>query len=87
MKTEQIGFAAFLITVSYTVIGLPAQIYGNYLQQSMNGQSLFMNVLLFLTFSSWVAYGIKKQDWYILGSNAPGALCIAVVLWQFWSYR
>ncbi len=87
MSVSDVGFAAFLITTSYTVLGLPAQIRRNCLKKSMEGQSIFMSVLLFFTFLSWVIYGVMKEDWYILGSNSPGALCIAFVLVQFWIYR
>jgi len=90
VKTVDIvGTAAFLITVTYTCIGLPIQVRKNYLNKSMGGISLFMMVVLFFTFSSWIIYGFVKfpRDWYIIGSNIPGAACVFVILCQFWAYR
>ncbi len=45
-----------------------------------------MTVLLFLTFSTWVAYGLVKPDWYIVVPNLTGAVCALIILWQFWKY-
>ncbi len=86
---DVVGWIAFLITVTYTCIGLPIQVRKNYANKSMGGISLFMMVLMFFTFSSWVVYGLVKspKDWYIVGSNIPGACCIFIILCQFWAYR
>jgi uncharacterized protein with PQ loop repeat len=87
--SDIIGFVAFLITVTYTCFGLPAQIRKNYVNKSTAGIPLVTMVLLFFTFSSWVVYGLIKpeKDWYIVGSNFPGAVFVAVMLCQFWIYR
>jgi uncharacterized protein with PQ loop repeat len=87
MTVNEVGFMAFLITVTYTSFGLPLQIKENFKRKSTKGQSPLMVVLLFFTFISWVVYGTLIEDWFIVGSNAPGALCIAVVLVQFILYR
>ncbi len=87
--SESVGWAAMLITVAYTCLGLPAQIRKNADQKSTQGLSLFMNVMLLFTFSIWVVYGFTKRpiDWFIVASNFPGALCIIVILFQFWKFR
>ena len=64
-----LGWIALIITLIYTGLGLPAQIRKNLLSRSTGGLSLFMTVLLFLTFSTWVAYGLVKPDWYIVVPN------------------
>ena len=81
-----LGWIALIITLIYTGLGLPAQIRKNLLTRSTGGLSLFMTVLLFLTFSTWVAYGLVKPDWYIVVPNLTGAVCALVILWQFWRY-
>ncbi len=81
-----LGWIALIITLIYTGLGLPAQIRKNLLSRSTGGLSLFMTVLLFLTFSTWVAYGLVKPDWYIVVPNFTGAVCALVILWQFWKY-
>ena len=86
MTVDTVGFAAFLITIAYTAFGLPAQIKSNYRRKSVEGLSKTMNWLLLFTFVSWVIYGSLKSDWYIVGSNAPGAVCTAIILGQFRLY-
>jgi len=90
MSTADIlGWFALVITLVYTCFGLPVQIRKNYLSKSTEGLSLFLMVALLFTFSSWVVYAAAKPDpdWYVIGSNAPGALCVLVILAQFYKYR
>ena len=87
MDVDTVGMAAFLISLVYTGIGLPAQILANHRRKAMHGLSLFMNVILMFTFSIWIIYGSMKADWYIVGSNAPGLACIVIILFQFYIYR
>jgi uncharacterized protein with PQ loop repeat len=83
------GFVALVITVAYTCLGLPVQIRKNYSSKSTRGLSLFTVILMLATFTSWLVYGIVKaqQDWYLVGSNLPGAACTVVLVSQFWLYR
>lgn len=87
MNANAVGFAAFVITFVYTAGGLPLQIRENFRRTSMKGASLCMTVLQLLTFSIWVYYGTLRADWYIVGSNGPGAICASIILAQFWLYR
>lgn len=84
-----IGTIACVITTIYTSLGLPVQIYKNHQGKSTEGLSLSMMIMSFCTFSSWVAYGFikAKPDWYVIISNAPGSICIALILLQFRLYR
>ena len=84
-----VGWIATVITVVYTCLGLPVQIHKNYTNKSTAGISLFLMVMLFLTFSSWVVYGLVQspQNWFIIGSNFPGSVCVVIILCQFWAYR
>ncbi|MBI5961486.1 MAG: PQ-loop repeat-containing protein [Chloroflexi bacterium] len=87
--TDFVGFSAFLITVIYTCLGLPVQIRKNYRSKSTAGLSPFMILLMACAFSTWVIYGLIKsdQDWYIVGSNFPGAVFSFTILSQTWRYR
>lgn len=87
MDPDKVGLIAFLITLVYTLIGLPSQIVQNHRRRTMHGISLLMNVVLFFTFSIWSYYGALKSDWYIVGSNVPGLVCIAAILGQFYIFR
>jgi uncharacterized protein with PQ loop repeat len=86
---DTLGTVALVITVIYTCFGLPVQIRKNYQDKSVAGLSLFLMVMLLFTFSSWVAYGWVKpiKDWYVIASNFPGAVCVAIILVQFKLYQ
>ena len=87
MDPQIIGTTATIITLLYTVLGLPTQIIKNNKLKSVNGISRFMSVMLLLTFTSWVIYAITKNDYYILISNLPGAICALIILFQFYWFR
>lgn len=90
MRTVEIfGWLALIITVLYTCLGIPAQIRQNVKQKSTAGLSLTTYILSLMCFSVWVVYGALKtpRDWFIIASNFPGAIFIAVILHQFWKYR
>ena len=86
---DVVGWIAFLITLIYTSLGLPDQIRKNHKNRSTQGLSLPLYVMLLFTFSIWVVYGSLKSppDWYIVGSNFPGALCVIIILYQFRIYH
>ena len=86
---ETIGWLALSTTVVYTCVGLPTQIRRNYTTKSTSGLSLFMVVMLMLTFFIWLAYGLvlSPRNWFIIGSNLPGVAFVTVILAQFWIYR
>lgn len=85
--TDIVGFTAFLVTLIYTCLGLPAQIRKNYRSRSTSGLSVATIGLMAVAFSTWVVYAVLKEDWYILGSNFPGAVFAFIILSQFWLYR
>lgn len=82
-----VGITASIISVIYTGLGMPVQIYKNYSSKSTSGLSLSMMILLFMTLISWVVYGILKSDWYIIIPNFIGSLSVTVIFIQFWLYR
>jgi len=84
---EILGTAAAITSLVYMGLGLPIQIKNIYKVKSTKGLSLFMICTLFATMMSWVIYAISITNWYIIVSNVPGALCAAVILFQFWLYR
>ncbi len=83
---EILGWIASIITVVYTAFGLPAQILKNFKAGSAEGLSLFLFTFLFLTFTSWVVYGIAKPDWFIVVPNGLGAICAIVLVCQIIYY-
>jgi uncharacterized protein with PQ loop repeat len=84
-----LGWVAMLITVVYTGVGLPMQIWKNHQRKSTEGLSLFLMAMMFVTACVWILYGLVKQpmDGFVVVANVPGALGGAAVLWQFVAYR
>ena len=74
------GGNTLIFTLIYTGLGLPVQIRQNIIRRSVGSLSLFMAVLLFLTFSSWVAHGLIKRDWFMVVPNLTGAIFALVIL-------
>ena len=87
--SEILGWIASITTVVYTCFGIPVQLYKNYQRKSTKGVSLAMILLLCISLLSWSTYAFVKvpRDWFILGSNFPGFLCVLGMLFQFWVYR
>ncbi len=85
--TDVVGFIAFLVTLIYTCLGLPTQIRKNYRSKSTAGLSIYTVALMGFAFTTWVVYSLLKSDWYIFGSNLPGAVFSFTILSQFWLYR
>jgi uncharacterized protein with PQ loop repeat len=82
-----IGYIASFITIIYTAIGMPNQIVKNYKIKCVKSLSLFLFITLFLTFSSWVVYGMVKPDWFIGIPNALGAICAFIITCQIIYYK
>jgi len=87
--TDILGVTALIITTVYTFFGLPAQILSNFKNKSTKGLSLFLMIMLTITFLVWSLYSYLKQppDFYILLSNSPGFIFGTIILFQFWYYR
>jgi uncharacterized protein with PQ loop repeat len=87
--SDILGVVAVIITMIYTFLGLPAQIVNNYKKKSVAGLSLFLMIMLTLTFTIWTLYSYFKElpDWYVFLSNFPGVIFGIIILYQFWFYR
>jgi uncharacterized protein with PQ loop repeat len=85
--TEIVGTVAMIVTIGLYCIGLPGQIRKNHAAKSTEGLSLLMFGLQFSAFATWSAYGFLKPDYYIVLSNVPGVLGVAIILGQCAIYR
>ncbi|WP_151193860.1 SemiSWEET family transporter [Cysteiniphilum sp. JM-1] len=86
MLVTTVGWIATVITVIYTLFGLPMQIRTNFKRKSAEGLSLLLFCFLFLTFLSWVFYGGLKSDYFIVVPNGLGAFFAFIVLGQIILY-
>ncbi|MCF6766202.1 SWEET family sugar transporter [Thiotrichales bacterium 19S3-7] len=80
------GWIATTITIIYTMFGLPMQVRTNYKRKSTEGLSLLLFCFLFLTFLSWVIYGLLKADYFIVVPNGLGACFALIILGQIIIY-
>lgn len=87
MSPETMGVLATAVTLLYTLLGLPSQIWKNYQNKSIEGISLSMTILLCLTFTTWVVYGWVMKDIYIIISNTTGGIGGYAILFQFFHFR
>lgn len=81
------GWVVMTVTIVYSVIGLSSQILENWRRGTTEGFSGIFCVLLFITFWSWLVYGIVKRDKYIIIANAPGTIAVCILMSQFIFYR
>lgn len=82
-----LGWIASVITVIYTAIGLPTQIVKNFKIRSGEGLSLFLFIILLLTFISWVVYGLAIFNWFIIIPNGFGGICSMILTIQIIYYK
>jgi len=82
------GWIALVVTSLYTSISLPIQIFKITQTKDVGSLSLFMVVMLTLTFFSWVMYAVLKseRDWFIFIPNLVGFVCSIIILFQFVRY-
>lgn len=83
------GWVALVVTVVYTSLGLGAQVWRNHKARRVDGLSLFMMASAFLTFSSWVVYGLLQAppDYFIVVPNTLGAVGSATIVVQIVRWR
>jgi len=86
MLTRILGWIAVGITLLYSTVGLFSQIFENWRRGTTEGFSEELGILLFLTFLSWLLYGLAKKDTFIIIANGPGALAASVLLLQIIFY-
>ncbi len=89
MSKEKLwGWIATIITMVYTLIGMPSQIWQNYVNQSVAGLSLNMYAIMSVMCVCWAVYATvkKDRDWFIIIPNSLGAVCALIILSQFYFY-
>lgn len=67
---KHLGSMTLILSLVFTFIGLPAQIYRIWQTQSAHDVSIATFCLLAIQSLFWVMYGIQKQkDWVIIVPN------------------
>ncbi|MEO0479282.1 MAG: SemiSWEET family transporter [Planctomycetota bacterium] len=82
-----LGTLATAAMLTYTLLGLPAQVRRNHVRRSTGDLSGFTYALSFLAFALFSAYGIVKGDRFVTLSNVPGTILAGIILGQILFYR
>lgn len=82
-----IGLVTVLLSLAVTSLGLTAQVRKNHARRSVDGLSLMYFVLLAVSYTFWVVYGIVRGDWVLIVPMSVDALMSWVVVVQFYLFR
>lgn len=82
-----IGIITVLLSLAVTGIGLTAQVRKNYRRKTMVGLSPVYFVLLAISYTFWVVYGVSQYDLVLIVPMSLGALMSWTVAVQFALYR
>jgi uncharacterized protein with PQ loop repeat len=82
-----IGIFTILLSLVVTGIGLTSQVRKNKSRKSTDGLSLFYFIILAISYTFWVIYGITLKDLVLIIPMSIGAVMSWVVVAQFYIYK
>lgn len=82
-----IGIITILLSLTVTGLGLSAQVRKNRQRKSMEGLSFFYFLILAISYSFWVIYGIVLKDLVLIIPMSIGTIMSWVVVSQFYLYK
>lgn len=81
------GFAAAVTSLSVIFIGFPSQVWKNYVRKSTEGLDNRLVWTALVAYSTWLAYGVSGNDWFLIISQTPGVICTLFLVSQIFIYR
>ena len=89
IRENRLGATTLFLSLSFTFLGLPAQIYKIFITQSAKDVSPFTFFLLALQSFFWVLYGAmrEKKDWVIIIPNAFVVLFAVIILLEYFLFQ
>ncbi len=81
-----LGYITIALSLLVTGLGMTSQARKNYLGKSTRGLSLIYFILLAISYSFWVFYGISKKDLVLIIPMSVGAVVSYVILFQIYYY-
>ncbi len=82
-----IGIITVSLSLVVTGIGLTAQVRKNSKRKSMEGLSFFYFLILAISYTFWVVYGIVLKDLVLIIPMSIGSIMSWVVVVQFYFYK
>ena len=82
-----IGILTVVTSLAVKLIGYPAQIVQIQKNKKVDGLSLTLAIISFVTYICWTLHGLIKHDNVIIAAQSLGVLTSGVVLWQIIKYR
>lgn len=82
-----IGLITVVLSLVVTGLGLSSQVKKNAKGRSTAGLSFFYFLILAISYSFWVVYGITLSDLVLIIPMSIGAIMSWVVVLQFFLYR
>lgn len=82
-----IGLLTVITSLAVKVIGYPTQILQIQKSKRVDGLSLTLAIISFITYVCWTLHGLIKQENVIIAAQSLGVLTSGVVLWQIIKYR
>lgn len=84
--TAVLGAIMLASSLGAKFVGLPRQIAENYRRKTAPQGMRWFAVLGLVSYGSQALYSSLKGYWLVAGAAAPGAVIIAVFLWQLLHY-
>jgi uncharacterized protein with PQ loop repeat len=82
-----IGILTIVSSLSVKLIGYPAQIVKIQKNKKVDGLSITLAIISFVTYIFWTLHGIVKQDNVIIVAQSMGVFTSGIVLFQIIKYR
>jgi len=79
--TRLAGTTATILSLSMVLVGLPSQIYQNWLRHEA-GISIFLAASAFVLYTAWTIYAFLKRDCYLKIAQGAGMVTSFVLLVQ-----
>ncbi len=87
VKENKLGVITVVLSVTFMLLGLPAQIWQIWNTKSVAGISVFSFALLATQCSFWIAYGIQKKDKNVMIPNLFGAIFSTVIVVEYFIFH
>ena len=87
ITAEDVGLLAMISSMVIIIVGLPAQIYLNYIRKSTKGLSVVLMISGCWSYCVWALYGFYKMDKFILYAQAPGFFLGLILILQIFYYK
>ena len=87
LKDNKLGAVTLSLSLTFTFVGLPAQILKIWETRNVKGVSFLVFALMAIQSVSWMFYGIQKKDWVVMVANIFGIFFSLVIIAEYVAFR